>query len=81
MPNLIPTYYLILSASNLAVLTFAYRKIFAPAMPALVAKRQSVVSRFGLGLGLGAMGMGAGITGMADKDGVRRPFPRGGHSS
>ncbi|CZR62814.1 uncharacterized protein PAC_12711 [Phialocephala subalpina] len=49
MPGIIPTYYLILSAANISVLTFAYGKLAAPAAavarPALAAKRQRMVSK------------------------------------
>jgi len=67
MRVVIPAYYLILSTANIVVLTFAYRKIIAPAAPALVQRRKGIVERLGGGK------MSVGVVG------VRSPFPRGGH--
>lgn len=70
MPGIIPAYYLILSAANLALLTFSYGKLAAPAAavarPALAAKKQRVVSK---------LSMFRKVTS------VNGPFPRGGHAA
>jgi len=68
MRVVIPAYYLILSTANIAVLTFAYGKIFTPIVPAVVSRRKGIVER----LGWGKMSVGVG-------GGARSPFPRGGH--
>ncbi|KAE9365140.1 MFS general substrate transporter [Stipitochalara longipes BDJ] len=44
MPGIIPTYYLALSAGNLALLTFAWGKLAAPAAPMLRRQRGRLVS-------------------------------------
>ena len=66
MPSIIPTYYLALSAGNVAVLTFAWSKLAAPVAAPLRRQR----GRF-----VGGISRMAGAT-----MGKNGPFPNGGHA-
>ncbi|KUJ09213.1 uncharacterized protein LY89DRAFT_690272 [Mollisia scopiformis] len=70
MPGMIPAFYLALSAGNIAVLTFMYGKLGAPAaavaVPAIAAQRRRVVSKLGM---------------FREMTSVNGPFPRGGHAA
>jgi hypothetical protein len=66
MPGIIPTYYLALSAGNLALLTFAWGKLAAPAAPALRRQRGRFVSS---------------VQRMSRLTMAKGPFPQGGHAA
>jgi len=66
MPGIIPTYYLALSAGNVALLTFAWGKLAAPVAAPLRRQRGRFISS---------------ITRMSRMTISKGPFPQGGHAA